>query len=130
MTTDPTPKSRLWRHYGLIGLGWLSIALGVLGIFLPLLPTTPFILLAAWCFARSSERFHQWLLNHSRLGPIVKAWQSGKGLPRKVRNRTLLVMWASLVVTALLVWNVWVLPYLVAVGVGTTVYLMRRPVAE
>ncbi len=128
MTTEQPIKPGQWRHYSLIGLGWLSVTLGVLGIFLPLLPTTPFILLAAWCFARSSERFHQWLLNHQRLGPIVKAWQSGAGIPRKLRNRTLLVMWVSLSITALLVANVWVLPYLLLVGVGTTVYLMRRPV--
>ncbi len=130
MTTSPATKSRQWWHYSLIGLGWLSIVVGVLGIFLPLLPTTPFILLAAWCFARSSERFHQWLLNHPRLGPIVKAWQSGEGLPRKVRNRTLLVMWVSLLATALLMMNVWVLPYLLLVGIGTTVYLWRRGVFE
>ncbi len=125
MTTDLALKPGKWRHYGLIALGWLSIALGVIGIFLPLLPTTPFILLAAWCFARSSERFHQWLMNHQRLGPIVKAWYSGDGISRKLRNRTLLVMWASLALTAALMANVWVLPYLLLVGVGTTVFLMR-----
>ena len=128
MNAPPNPGQ--WRRYCLISLGWLAIALGVLGIFLPLLPTTPFILLAAWCFARSSKRFHQWLLDHHRLGPIVHAWQSGEGLPRKVRNRTLLVMWLSLIATGILLANVWVLPYLLIVGAGTTIYLMRQPVAE
>jgi len=65
----------------LVGLGWLCIVLGVIGIFLPILPTTPLILLAAWSFARSSQCFHFWLLNHRSLGPIVHAWQNGGGAP-------------------------------------------------
>lgn len=117
----------LWRRYCLIGLGWLSIVLGVIGIFLPILPTTPFILLAAWCFARSSQHFHSWLLNHRRLGPIVHAWQSGEGLPRKVRNRVLLLLWVSLISTSLLVAQLWLIPLLAIVGTGTTVYLIRQP---
>lgn len=117
-----------WRRYCLVGLGCLSIVLGVVGIFLPILPTTPFILLAAWSFARSSERFHLWLLNHRRLGPIVHAWQSGEGIPRKVRNRVLLLLWFSLLSTALLIAKLWLVPVLLLVGTSTTIYLMRQPV--
>jgi len=108
-------------------LGWTSIVLGVAGIFLPILPTTPFILLAAWSFARSSERFHLWLLNHRRLGPIVHAWQNGEGLPRKVRNRVLFPLWCSLISTSLLVAKIWLIPLLALTDMGTTVYLMKQP---
>ena len=117
-----------WCRYCLVGLGCLSIVLGVVGIFLPILPTTPFILLAAWSFARSSERFHLWLINHRRLGPIVHAWQSGEGIPRKVRNRVLLLLWFSLLSTALLLAKPWLVPVLLLVGTSTTIYLMRQPV--
>ena len=55
--------------------GWLSLALGVVGIVLPLLPTTPFVLLAAFCFSKSSTRFHNWLLNHKLFGSLVRNWQ-------------------------------------------------------
>lgn len=117
-----------WRRYCLVGLGCLSIVLGVVGIFLPILPTTPFILLGAWSFARSSEHFHLWLLNHRRLGPIVHAWQSGEGIPRKVRNRVLLLLWFSMLSTALLIAKLWLVLVLLLVGTSTTIYLMRQPV--
>jgi uncharacterized membrane protein YbaN (DUF454 family) len=55
--------------------GWLSLALAFLGIFLPLLPTTPFVLLAAACFSRGSERLHQWLLAQPTFGPLLRDWQ-------------------------------------------------------
>ncbi|WII73623.1 YbaN family protein [Bdellovibrio sp. 22V] len=55
--------------------GWIFLLLGVIGVFLPLLPTTPFLLLTAFCFARSSERWHQWLLRQRHLGPFILDWQ-------------------------------------------------------
>jgi hypothetical protein len=66
-----TPSLR----YLLMALGMLFLALGLLGIFVPLLPTTPFLLLAAWCFGKSSKRFHDWLLQHRWFGPPIKDWQ-------------------------------------------------------
>ncbi|MFX4228807.1 MAG: YbaN family protein [Porticoccaceae bacterium] len=84
------------KKYMLISLGWLSVALGTLGAFLPLLPTVPFMLLAGWCFARSSELFHEWLLSHKQFGPILRDWEENGSLTRKVRNRALLTLWSSM----------------------------------
>ncbi|KYG62721.1 hypothetical protein AZI87_15675 [Bdellovibrio bacteriovorus] len=55
--------------------GWIFLGLGVIGIFLPLLPTTPFLLLTAFCFSRSSEKWHRWLINQPHLGPFILDWQ-------------------------------------------------------
>ncbi|MFH0931814.1 MAG: YbaN family protein, partial [Candidatus Zixiibacteriota bacterium] len=69
----------------LIITGTFFVGLGVLGIFLPLLPTTPFLLLAAACYARSSKRFYNWLLNNRWFGSYIKDYKEGKGVPSKVK---------------------------------------------
>ena len=56
-------------------IGWISLLLGFIGIFLPILPTTPFAILSAWCFSKSSERLHNWLLSNRTLGPLIKDWE-------------------------------------------------------
>jgi len=112
----------------LIFVGWLSIVLGVVGIVLPVLPTTPFILLAAWCFSRSSTRFHHWLHTHPQLGKIVAAWESGEGISVKVRNRVLLLMWLSLLASALIVAKLWLGVVLLLTGSGVSIYLLRLPI--
>lgn len=66
-------------------IGSLSFVLGVIGIFLPLLPTTPFILLSALCWAKSSVRFHKWLLAHRTFGPMIKNWQKYGSVPRRAK---------------------------------------------
>jgi uncharacterized membrane protein YbaN (DUF454 family) len=122
-------QTRSVLEYFLLFLGWLCVALGVIGIFLPIMPTTPFLLVAAWCFARSSERFYHWLLNHKRLGPIVSAWQNGDGLPRRLRNRILFLLWFSLCSTSLIIHQWWVAAGLFVLGCAVSAYMLSLPVA-
>jgi len=109
-------------------LGWFSLITGIIGIFLPLLPTTPLVLLAAWCFSKSSERFHTWLIEHKFFGPIVRDWQSSDGIPRKSRNRAILFMWSGMLISIFIVGRFWATIGLVIIGICVSTYLLRMPI--
>jgi uncharacterized membrane protein YbaN (DUF454 family) len=81
---SPTTRSRWLRPLYLVA-GLLSLGIGIVGIVLPLVPTTPLILLSAYCFARSSDRLHAWLVGHPRLGRYVSDFEAGRGIPRRAK---------------------------------------------
>ncbi len=118
-------------RYSLITIGWLSVALGVIGIFLPLLPTTPFLLLAASCFAKSSTRFHSWLLNQPQLGPYIHLYLDGKGIPLKAKAYILLLMWFTISTSALFLVNpVGLKVMLFGIATGVSIYILRMPTLD
>ena len=80
----------------LITLGWLCVGLGFVGVFVPGIPTTIFLIIALWAFTKSSEKLRYWLLNHKRFGPILNNWQEHKVVPR--RAKILMVVLMSLAV--------------------------------
>jgi uncharacterized protein len=79
MTPEPGPGT-LMRHVWLAG-GWAALLLGTIGIVLPLLPTVPFVILAAFCFSKGSRKLEKWMLDHPRLGPIVHDWREHHAVP-------------------------------------------------
>ena len=132
--TDPTHlagtlthRERVIRAFW-VTLGIISLVLGFIGIFLPLLPTTPFVLLAAACFARGSEKFHNWLITHERFGPLVRDWQAHHSIPFRAKCLALSMMWTSMSITA---WLLRARPVssltLIAIGIAVTIWMVRLP---
>lgn len=122
------PAAGRIRRSLLIAAGLLSTALAVVGIFLPLLPTVPLLLLAAACFARSSPRCHAWLREHRHFGPLLAAYQDGAGVPRRAKVTALLLIWTSITMSALfLVEATWLRLLLVLAALAVTLYLLRLP---
>jgi uncharacterized protein len=89
------------RRIALIALGFTFVGLGVLGVFLPLLPTTPFILLAAACFARSSARFHGWLRAHRIFGPLIREWEEHRAIPRRAKYVAIAMSFTTMTLSAI-----------------------------
>lgn len=113
-----------WK-LALIAVGTLSTALGIAGIFLPLLPTTPFLLLASACYVRSSDRLHQRLLNHKHLGPYIRNFQDKRGMPMRAKVYTLAILWVSLGVSFYAINRLPARIFLILCGTGTSTYILR-----
>ena len=84
----------------MLAAGHVSTFLGVLGIFLPLLPTTPFLLLSAFLYARSSEKFHSWLVNHKHLGGFIRNYTEKKGIPLQAKITAIIMIWLTIGLSA------------------------------
>lgn len=112
----------------LIACGTLCVALGVIGIFLPLMPTTVFLLLAAACYARSSDRFYKKLIENRFLGPYIRNSREGRGMRRRDKTVTLLLLWVGIGVT--IVWTahiLWLRLLLLAIATAVTVHVAKIP---
>jgi uncharacterized membrane protein YbaN (DUF454 family) len=95
--------------------GWLAVGVGAIGIVVPGLPTTVFFIIAAWCFGRSSPRFERWVLDLPRIGPMVRSYREGLGMPRRAKVAALSTMWIAIVISALLLRD---RPVIVVVVIG------------
>ncbi len=107
----------------LIAIGSLSLGLGVLGIFLPLLPTVPFLLLTASCYLRSSERLYRWLVAHRYFGKVILDFRQHRVIPRRAKAFSITLLWLSIALSAYLVAIWWVCLLLLAVAVGVTIHI-------
>lgn len=101
----------------------LALVLGCLGVFLPLLPTTPFLLLSAACYLRSSPSRHAWLLDHKTLGPYISNYLMHRAIAPQARTAALSFLWLTLTVSAILVSRPAVRLLLAVVGIGVSIHL-------
>jgi hypothetical protein len=116
--------SNLGRR-GLIIAGSFFVGLGIVGIFLPVLPTTPFLLLAAACYARSSERFYNWLLYNKWFGNYIRNYREGKGVPLKVKVLAISFLWITIGSSVIFVIQVLLFRIiLILIAIGITIHIL------
>jgi hypothetical protein len=117
--------ARGMRRVVYVAVGGTSLATGVVGMFVPLLPTTCFLLLAAWCFARSSPALHHWMHHNRWFGTYLRDYRAGRGIPRRIKAGSLAVLWGTIalsLVVAVKVW--WVAALLLGVAVAVTAHVV------
>ncbi|HZI04136.1 MAG TPA: YbaN family protein [Archangium sp.] len=115
-------------RYAFMALGFVCVGLGVLGAFLPVLPTTSFLLVALWAFSRSSRRFHDWLYTHPRFGPPLQEWKEHGTIPVKAKVTALVTMLASLAFMVFVAHTKWpVVAAAAALMLVGAVFILSRP---
>lgn len=108
--------------------GTISLALGAVGVFLPILPTTPFLLLSAACYYRGSERMHRWLLNNKLFGSYIRNYKERKGISQTGKIFTLSLLWITICYSALFLVNNYIVQIvLIAIAVAVTIHVLTLP---
>ena len=110
----------------LVTSGTLFLVLGIIGIFIPLLPTTPFLLLAAACYIRGSKKFYNRLIKNKLLGEYIKNYQEGRGVPLNVKIITIIVLWLTIIISTIIIVSnfiIWILLFVIAIGV--TIHIIK-----
>ena len=106
-------------------LGSVSLVLGIMGVFLPVLPTTPFLLLAAAMYMRSSQRLYNWLMSHKHLGAYIRNFREHKALPLRVKVVSVTMVWATLLYCAIFVAKeLWMSAVFIAIAIGVTIHIL------
>lgn len=106
-------------------IGCIAVVLAVLGVFLPLLPTTPFLLLASACFVRGSTRLHGWLLNNRMFGVYLRNYEAGMGIPRRAKITVIALLWISLGYSIFRFDSLLLQAMLLTIGICVTTYLLK-----
>ena len=115
------------RRIALIITGVIALALGGLGIVLPFLPTTPFVLVAAFAFANSSEKLHQWLLDHNVFGPLIANWRSHRAITRRAKIASILAMLAVIAISLFFELPAYAIIIQILVLSAAAVFILSRP---
>lgn len=113
------------KKYLFISLGFFFVGLGVLGIFVPLLPTTIFLLLAAYFFAKSSDKYYNWLMTNKYFGKFIRDYREGRGVPLKTKTVTVTILWVTILYSVFFIVELlWLKILLVAVAIGVSWHIL------
>jgi uncharacterized membrane protein YbaN (DUF454 family) len=108
--------------------GTISLGLGAVGVFLPVLPTTPFLLLSAACYYKGSERMHRWLLSNKLFGSYIRNYKEGRGISQTGKIFALFLLWTTICCSALFMMNNYIVQIvLVAIAIAVTIHIMTLP---
>ena len=113
------------KKYLLIIVGCISLGLGIIGMFLPVLPTTPFLLLSAGCFLRSSKSLYDWLLNHKHLGGYIRDFIEHKAISKRIKITIITTLWATILLSVMIVEIIWVKILLILIAIGVSVHILH-----
>ena len=122
-TRQPGPFARILWLAG----GWLALGAGMVGVVVPLLPTTVFLILAAFCFARGSDRMHDWLVNHPTFGPMLADWRNHRAISRRGKVLAGIAMLAVLAISVALDVPIWVIALQAVILTAVASFLFTRP---
>ena len=111
----------------LITSGTISVGIGIIGIFLPLLPTTPFLLLAAACYARSSKRFYIWLLKNKYFGKYIRNYRKGKGIPFITKLFSIVLLWTTITISIIIIKTDWISVLLIIIALLVSWHIVSIP---
>ncbi|MDR1820460.1 MAG: YbaN family protein [Methanobrevibacter sp.] len=107
--------------------GAVFLSLGAIGAVLPFLPTTPFVIVAAFCFGRSSEMAEKWILSNKYFGAYIENYRNKVGIPLKIKVRSILFLWATLIVSMIYAWSLlnFVILLIVGIAISSHIYLLK-----
>jgi len=128
--SDREPKIKItncWARWALIGFGWLNVVIALIGVVVPGLPTTVFLIVAFWAFSNSSERFQKWMWNHPRFGPSIRHWHNHRVIPKRAKILAVTMMTLSFTYLTFFVADSPMMPVLLAlVMVPGGIYVVTR----
>ncbi|MDF2537317.1 MAG: uncharacterized protein K0S76_338 [Herbinix sp.] len=108
----------------LIFLGSVTLVLGFIGVFLPVLPTTPFLLISSFCYVRSSKRMYDWLMNHKIFGPYLYNYMTHKAISKNTKIYSIVFLWSTLMISMFLISSLHIRIFLVIIGIVVSIHLM------
>ena len=127
LTKETNTRQKLVRALFFVA-GTVSLAIGTIGIVLPILPTTPLLLLALACYCRSSKRMTKWVLTNKYFGSYIRRYKEGKGIPIKTKIIAIATLWITISYSAFFIVNIWIVQLILfVIAIAVSIHILRLP---